>query len=75
MFRWCLQARNLYQVTAVDDDLQGSLYYDVIGDGVAPYYFNVNGANGQITLRNTLLTDKTNFRYDVSINFWNILQF
>lgn len=43
--------------------------YDVIGDGVAPYYFGVQPNTGEITLRNNLRTDKVNFNYVVSISY------
>ena len=57
--------RSLYIVTAVDNDLAGRIYYDVIGDGIAPYYYTVNNVNGTITLRNSLTTDRINTNYVV----------
>ncbi|KAK3089813.1 hypothetical protein FSP39_006721 [Pinctada imbricata] len=55
--------RSLYRVTAVDSDLAGSIFYSVIGDGIAPYYYAVNSSNGFITLRNVLTTDRINTNY------------
>lgn len=56
-----------YRVSAVDSDLVGRINYDVIGDGIAPYYYSVNSQTGEITIRNALTTDRLNVNYVVSI--------
>lgn len=56
-----------YRVSAVDSDLVGRINYDVIGDGIAPYYYSVNSLTGDITIRNALTTDRLNVNYVVSI--------
>lgn len=62
-----------YRVSAVDSDLVGRINYDVIGDGIAPYYYSVNSQTGEITIRNVLTTDKLNVNYVVSTLTWHWL--
>ena len=38
----------------------------MIGDGIAPFYFNINSTSGRIVVRNNLKTDRANFNYFVS---------
>lgn len=66
-----------YRVSAVDSDLVGRINYDVIGDGIAPYYYSVNSLTGDITIRNALTTDRLNVNYVVSIyrSTWLLLHF
>ncbi|KAL8559117.1 hypothetical protein ACOMHN_046165 [Nucella lapillus] len=48
---------SVYQVTAVDSDLKGSIVYSVIGDFQASFYFGVESNTGIITVRNNLRDD------------------
>jgi hypothetical protein len=58
---------SVYRVSAIDNDLVGRINYDVIGDGIAPYYYAVNSQTGEVTIRNALTTDRLNVNYVVSI--------
>lgn len=54
----------IYQVTAIDPDLRGSIVYEVsadflTGNYIAAYYFSVDSDDGEVRVRNTLRTDST----------------
>ena len=53
----------VFQVTAVDSDLEGAIVYEVVGEAPAPSYFSVNSTTGQVTVRTGLMIDTTqNYR-------------
>ncbi|XP_055954920.1 protocadherin Fat 4-like [Patella vulgata] len=62
---------NFKTVTAVDNDLRGSIVYETVGDGSAPYFFNVDSSTGAITIKNSLLTDPTTFQYTLQIKAYD----
>ncbi|XP_046579035.1 protocadherin Fat 4-like [Haliotis rubra] len=60
----------VYQVSAFDADLQGSLTYEIIGEGVAPAFFEINSNTGMVTVydREALLFDRgTNYKLVVVV--------
>ena len=44
----------VYQVTAIDTDLRGSIVYGVAGDFRAPYYFDIDSNDGTISVKSDL---------------------
>ncbi|XP_046579033.1 protocadherin Fat 4-like [Haliotis rubra] len=60
----------VYQVSAFDADLQGSLTYEITGEGVAPAFFEINSNTGTVTVydREALLFDRgTNYKLVVVV--------
>ncbi|KAL5018737.1 hypothetical protein ScPMuIL_004459 [Solemya velum] len=43
--------QSVFVVSAIDQDLQGEIYYSVIGDNSAPSFFEVNSRTGLVSLR------------------------
>ena len=51
--------RSVFQVTATDDDLEGFIVYNLIGEFPVQSFFTVNTTTGVVNLRNSLLADTT----------------
>lgn len=63
----------MFQVTAVDNDLEGVIVYTL--DGVFPVqsFFDVDSTTGIVRLRHSLVSDSSqNTVYTVSLAFWFI---
>ncbi|KAJ8318063.1 hypothetical protein KUTeg_003154 [Tegillarca granosa] len=66
-----LQGTSIYQVTARDDDqIFNQVRYEVIGDGNAPSFFEVNAVTGSISLRQTL-TSQADTVYSLRIRAYD----
>ena len=57
----------VYQVTAIDNDLRGSIVYGIIGDFRAPYYFDLDPADGTISVKSNLRLESS------SISSYNLI--
>ena len=49
--------RSIYQVSATDDDLEGTIVYGLTGLFPVQSFIDVNPSTGVVTLRNSLLSD------------------
>ncbi|XP_041364043.1 protocadherin Fat 4-like [Gigantopelta aegis] len=65
----------IYRMSAFDQDISapGALRYGVMGDSIAPFYFDVNKTSGVVTLKNDLKTDVANFNYVLRVNVHDIV--
>lgn len=45
------------RATATDQDLQGDVHYDILGNYPAPSFFEINAATGDITIKRSLAFD------------------
>ena len=57
----------VYQVTAIDSDLKGSIVYGIAGDFRAPYYFDLDTNDGTISVKSNLRLESS------SISSYNLI--
>lgn len=57
----------IYQVTAIDIDLRGSIVYGIAGDFRAPYYFDLNPNDGTVSVKSNLRLESS------SISSYNLI--
>ena len=57
----------VYQVTAIDSDLRGSIVYNVVGDFRSPYYFDIDSVDGTISVKSDLRLESS------SITSYNLI--
>ena len=62
--------RSIFQVSAVDDDLEGDIVYDLIGVFPIQSFIDVDPSTGVVTLQKSLLSDSVqNSEYIVSMTW------
>ena len=57
----------VYQVTAIDSDLRGSIVYGIAGDFRAPYYFDLDASSGSVSVKSNLRLESS------SISSYNLI--
>ena len=59
--------RSIFKVDAVDEDLEGTIVYQLVGDFPVQSFIDVDSSTGEVNLRYSLLADSTqNSVYTVS---------
>jgi protocadherin Fat 4 len=59
-------SESVMTVRARDNDIQGRVQYEIVGDFPAPYFFNIDQNSGQINVKNDLKSDK-GFSYKIRV--------
>ncbi|KAL5018741.1 hypothetical protein ScPMuIL_004463 [Solemya velum] len=66
-----LLTSSVFTVSALDNDMQGDMVYETIGDDTAPYYFGLNTRTGRINLSNKLTIDKEVTEYTLRVKAYD----